>query len=105
IFVLPSLNEGISNTILEAMASGLPVIATRVGGNIELVDENITGLLVPTNNPNEMADALLVYIKDIELARKHGKAGRERVEALFSMNKMIENYTKVYDSLLALSDK
>jgi len=103
IFTLPSRGEGISNTILEAMASGLPVVATRVGGNPELIDENVTGLLVPSNNSTEMAKALSVYINDIALAQKHGKLGRQRVQALFSMDKMIENYTKVYDSLISRS--
>ncbi len=100
IFVLPSLNEGISNTILEAMASGLPVIATNVGGNPELVDDNHTGILSPSNDLEKMADALLLYVNNMELAAKHGAAGRKRVEAMFSMDKMIENYTRVYDSLM-----
>jgi len=101
IFVLPSRGEGISNTILEAMASSLPVIATNVGGNPELVEENETGMLVPSNNADKMAEAILLYINDLPLAEQQGKAGRQRVEALFSMNKMIENYTKVYDSVMS----
>jgi len=105
IFVLPSRGEGISNTILEAMASGLPVIATRVGGNPELVEENKTGMLVPSDHPEKMANALHIYIKDMTLARKHGEAGRKRVETLFSMSNMVKNYTQVYDSLLAASSK
>ena len=104
VFTLPSKGEGISNTILEAMASSLPVIATRVGGNPELVDENNTGMLVPSNNPQAMADAILVYINDMALAKKHGEAGRQRVEALFSLNKMVENYIKIYDKLLCRVD-
>jgi len=105
IFILPSRGEGISNTILEAMASSLPVIATRVGGNPELVDENDTGMLVPSDHPEKMADALRIYIDDMTLAHKHGEAGRKRVEALFSMGSMIKNYAEVYDSLLAVSGK
>jgi len=105
IFVLPSRGEGISNTILEAMACGLPVIATKVGGNPELVDENVTGLLVPVNNSESMAEALLSYIKDTKQVKRHGLAGRKRVEALFSLDKMIENYTQVYDSLLVTNGK
>ncbi len=100
IFVLPSLNEGISNTILEAMASGLPVIATRVGGNPELVEEGSTGLLVPPNNPKQMSNALEAYVSDRSLAKKHGRTGRERVETLFSLDKMVQSYLQIYDSLL-----
>ncbi len=100
IFVLPSRGEGISNTILEAMACSLPVVATRVGGNPELVKENNTGLLVPSNNPEKMADALRVYLTDKVLAQKHGRAGRQRVESYFSIDKMVASYVEMYDSLI-----
>ena len=100
IFVLPSRGEGISNTILEAMASSLPVIATRVGGNPELVDEAVTGKLVPSNDAKKMADAINFYLDDKPLTGLHGKAGRQRVEAMFSMDKMVASYVEVYDSLL-----
>lgn len=102
IFVLPSLAEGISNTILEAMASGLPVVATRVGGNPELVDEATTGYLVPAASPLEMAQALLAYCKDDDLRRAHGQAGRAKVEVQFSMDAMVSNYLAVYDTVLGL---
>ncbi len=100
IFVLPSRGEGISNTILEAMASGLPVIATSVGGNPELVAGNSTGILVPSNNPEKMADAIRAYLDQPTLAEKHGKAGRKRVEETFSMDAMVNAYMKVYDDLI-----
>ena len=103
VFVLPSLGEGISNTILEAMSCGLPVVATNVGGNPELVTENISGYLVPSNNPNEMAKAIQQYIDQPELLAKHGQAARERIENEFSMKAMVDNYVKVYDELLALN--
>ncbi len=77
-FVLPSLAEGISNTILEAMASGLPVVATRVGGNPELIEDGMTGRLVPQANAEAMAGALFHYYDDPALARRHGRAGRQR---------------------------
>ncbi|MDH5545602.1 MAG: TIGR03088 family PEP-CTERM/XrtA system glycosyltransferase [Gammaproteobacteria bacterium] len=99
LFVLPSLGEGISNTILEAMASGLPIVATSVGGNPELIDDGNTGLLVPSNNPSAMTAAIDSYLKDKALLKQHGKAGRARVERLFSMDAMIANYMKVYDEL------
>jgi len=100
IFVLPSLIEGVSNTILEAMATGLPVVATDVGGNTELVVEGETGALVPSSNPAAMADALSTYIQDQALMRRHGRAGRKRVEQEFSMDNMVTHYLAVYDSHL-----
>lgn len=99
LFVLPSRNEGISNTILEAMASGLPVVATHVGGNAELVAPGTTGALVPPQAPDAMAAAIQRYLDDPALARRHGAAGRERVLRDFSMDRMLEAYLEVYDSL------
>jgi len=101
VFVLPSKGEGISNTILEAMACGLPVIATNVGGNPELVVEKETGVLVPSNDARKLAEAMKGYVNDSNLTTTHGRAGRARVEELFSMDKMINSYMKVYDSLLS----
>jgi sugar transferase (PEP-CTERM/EpsH1 system associated) len=72
IFVLPSLNEGISNTILEAMASALPVVATAVGGTPEIVKNGRTGLLVPPKTPSAIATAILKYLKNNQLCRQHG---------------------------------
>ncbi len=101
VFVLPSLAEGISNTILEAMACGLPVVATRVGGNPELVIEGETGMLVPAADPAALAGALGNYLRDPSLARRHGRAGRERVEREFSLHAMVQRYLAVYDDVLA----
>ena len=97
IFVLPSLNEGISNTILEAMATGLPVVATRVGGNPELVTDGITGQLCRPDEPTAMALALRRYATDGDLRRRHGQAGRDRVEKEFSLDAMVSHYLSVYD--------
>lgn len=102
VFALPSLGEGISNTILEAMACGLPVVATRVGGNRELVDTGITGTLVPPADPEAMAQALLTYFEDNTLVRSHGAAGRAKIEALFSMEAMVRGYMGVYDAVLGV---
>lgn len=100
LFVLPSAAEGISNTILEAMASGLPIVATKVGGNSELVREGVTGSLVPPKNPVAMAKAIARYVKDSDLVQQHGLSGRAVVERQFSMEAMINGYLAVYDSLL-----
>jgi sugar transferase (PEP-CTERM/EpsH1 system associated) len=101
VFVLASLKEGISNTILEAMACGLPVIATAVGGNPELVIDGETGMLVPPESPGRLADAMDAYLAAPELARKHGLAGRKRVEAKFSLATMVEAYDRMYSGFLS----
>ncbi len=100
-FVLPSLAEGISNTILEAMACGLPVVATRVGGNPELMEDGMTGRLVPQANAEAMAGALFHYYDDPVLARRHGRAGRQLVLQRFSLDRMVSDYLSLYDGLLA----
>lgn len=100
VFVLPSLAEGISNTLLEAMASGLPVIATRVGGNPELVVEGETGLLVPSANPAALADAMAALLADPARAAAFGQAGRARVCAQFSLDAMVGSYLSVYETRL-----
>ena len=97
LFALPSKAEGISNTILEAMATGLPVVATRVGGNPELVEEGRTGLLVPPSDPAALAAAFARYAEDPALAATHGAAGRERARAEFSLERMVGRYTALYD--------
>lgn len=101
IFALPSLAEGISNTILEAMGAGLPVVATRVGGNAELVVEGETGILVARADPRALADALAGYVADPSRRQAHGGAGRARIEREFSMGAMVDRYIKVYDELAA----
>ncbi|HMW17884.1 MAG TPA: TIGR03088 family PEP-CTERM/XrtA system glycosyltransferase [Accumulibacter sp.] len=98
-FVLPSLGEGISNTILEAMASGLPVVATDVGGNSELVSADQTGLLVPANDPAAMARAIASYACAPQAAQAAGCAGRALVERCFSLAAMTKNYAVLYDDL------
>ncbi|CAL95890.1 TIGR03088 family PEP-CTERM/XrtA system glycosyltransferase [Azoarcus olearius] len=101
VFVLPSLAEGISNTILEAMACGLPVLATDVGGNAELVAAGDTGGLVPPADSQAMATALIAYLRHPALRQRHGEAGRRRAEAVFSLDGMINRYHALYDNLLA----
>jgi sugar transferase (PEP-CTERM/EpsH1 system associated) len=101
VFVLPSLNEGISNTILEAMATGLPVVAGRVGGNPELVLDGITGALYETKASGALEGALVPYLRDAGRRSAHGRAGRDRVVQNFSMDQMVQRYQALYDELLA----
>jgi sugar transferase (PEP-CTERM/EpsH1 system associated) len=100
-FVLPSLAEGISNTILEAMATGLPVVATDVGGNAELVADGRTGRVVPAADPEPMALALLQLWRDQPGAAALGRAGRAEVERRFSLSAMVAAYQGLYDEQLA----
>lgn len=92
----PSLAEGISNVILEAMASGVPVIATDVGGNSELVSDGRTGVLVTSEDERALADALICYHSDPDLRRVHGRAGLESARGRFSLSGMVDAYTGMY---------
>lgn len=100
LFVLPSLAEGISNTILEAMASGLPVVATRVGGNSELISEGETGCLVSAGDPAVLAQAINSYYQDDTMVREHGQRARKIIEQRFSIHAMMNGYLAVYDLAL-----
>ena len=100
VFVLPSLAEGISNTLLEAMASGLPVVATNVGGNVELVVDGETGLLVPPASPGPLAEAMADLLEHPDRALAFGVAGCERVRAQFSLEAMVGSYLALYEECL-----
>ena len=99
-FVLPSLAEGVSNTILEAMATGLPVLATDVGGNAELVAAGRTGALVPAADPAALALQLLALAEQPAQAARLGAAGRADVAAHWSLHTMVGAYQGLYDRLL-----
>ena len=99
-FILSSFGEGISNTILEAMASGLPVIATAVGGNPELVLDQATGRLVPSGDVPALAEALAQMLDDREFALRCGAQGRVRATATFSLPAMVAAYDAIYSSAL-----
>ena len=100
VFVLPSLGEGISNTILEAMSSGLPVIATAVGGNPELVVAGENGALFAPGDDAALARTLLDYAADPERRRREGTAARQRIERDFSLAHMAAAYQAVYEAAL-----
>lgn len=99
-FALPSLAEGVSNTILEAMASRLPIVATRVGGNSELIESGLTGTLVPAANSDAMAQSILGYFLDRGTARRHAKAAQRLAVDRFSLSRMIADYVNVYERAL-----
>jgi sugar transferase (PEP-CTERM/EpsH1 system associated) len=101
VYVLCSESEGMSNTILEAMASGRPVVATAVGGNPELVVDGETGLLVSPNHPHRLATAIMKLLREPACRRRLGQGGRQRVEEQFSLDGMVRNYAKVYLELFA----
>ncbi|MBA3884185.1 MAG: glycosyltransferase [Acidobacteria bacterium] len=101
VFVLPSVSEGLSNTILEAMASGVPVIATRVGGADELVAEGLTGLLVPAGSVEDLASVLSLLLRDDARRRSMGSAARLRAESEFSLPAMLLRYHAMYVDLMA----
>jgi sugar transferase (PEP-CTERM/EpsH1 system associated) len=96
LYALGSRREGISNTVLEAMASGLPVVASATGGNLELVDDGVTGKLVPPEDPQAMADALVTYATDVALRQRHAAAARARAEQRYSLAGMIAAYRDLY---------
>jgi glycosyltransferase involved in cell wall biosynthesis len=98
-FVLPSLTEGISLSLLEAMAQGLPVVATAVGGTPEVVVDGQSGLLVPPVDPAALAAAMLRIWSDPELSRRMGAAARQRVEQDFNVAITTANYESLYQEL------
>ncbi len=101
VFVLTSLSEGTSVTLLEAMSSGLPVVATAVGGNPELVEPGVQGLLVPSNDHDALAEALGLLVDDDEKRRLMGEAGRARVEATFRFDRMVDRFLEIYHEVMA----
>jgi sugar transferase (PEP-CTERM/EpsH1 system associated) len=99
LFALSSIAEGTPVTMLEAMASSLPVVSTAVGGIPDLVVDGATGSLVPARDPQAMAEALAAYVRAPALARAHGAAGRARIERHYSVAAMLAAYVDLYDGL------
>jgi len=100
IYVLPSLSEGMSNTLLEAMAVGLPVVATRVGGNCEVVEHACSGLLFGAQDVPTLVDHLKSLINNHERRQTLGAAARKRVEKYFSVQLMLNRYSSMYQDVV-----
>ncbi|MGE5308820.1 MAG: glycosyltransferase [Deltaproteobacteria bacterium] len=100
ICVSASLSEGMSNAVLEYMSCGKPVVATRAGGNVEVVDDGITGLLVAPGDPRPLARAILALLKDGELRERMGAAGFQAARFKFSLGEMLDRMDRLYSELL-----
>lgn len=100
IFVLSSDWEGLPYTIIEAMMSGLPVVATRVGGVPELVENEVTGFIVPPKNPQALAKGLQRLLDDPELRHRMGQLGREKALREFTLDRMLRETERVYEEVL-----
>ena len=100
LFVLPSLSEGLPLSLLEAQACGLPVVASDVGGNSEVVEEGKSGYLVPPSHSDVLADRILSLLENPATAVAMGDHGRKRVQEIFSLQSMARNYLSLYRSCL-----
>jgi L-malate glycosyltransferase len=97
VYAQPSFQEGMPNSVLEAMASGLPVAATRISGNVDLVFDGDNGLLVPPGDAPAMAEALVALLSDPERARRMGQRSRERVAERYGLDAVIGELIAIYD--------
>jgi glycosyltransferase involved in cell wall biosynthesis len=100
LFLLTSLSEGIPLTLIEAMASELPIVATQVGGVPELVEDGITGLLAPAGDDASLADCVLRLARDPQFCRQMGRLARERAQRFFSESQMHAHYHHLYEEML-----
>ena len=101
--LIPKSNEGFSNAILEAMAMGKPIIATNVGGNSEAILHGETGLIIPPGDPQRFAEAIMTLYQNATKRLEMGEKARKRAEALFSLEKMIEEHEKLYEEVMFTS--
>ena len=100
LFVLPSLNEGMGRVLIEAMAFGKAVVASRVGGVPDIVEDGKTGILVPPGDPKQLSEAILRLLKDQDLARRMGEEGKNRGDIRFSSDAMVSRIDEVYRVVL-----
>jgi glycosyltransferase involved in cell wall biosynthesis len=103
LFVMSSVTEGLGTSILDAMAASRAVVATAAGGIPEVVEHEVTGVLVPPQNSAALAEAIVRLLKDEPLRRRMGEAGFERVRALFSVDRMVEGTLAVYEHVAGRS--
>lgn len=104
VHVVPSLYEGLPTVLLEAMSSGLPVVATAVSGNTEVISSNVNGFLVPPKAPEEMAKVIIRLLDDANLREKIGREARKTIEKHYTWDKIADNIVKCYESVLGQSD-
>ena len=95
VFLFPSMDEGMPNAVLEAMASGLPVVATKIAGNEELVVDGETGRLVPTDDVESLRESLRPLLVDVQMREQMGRAARQRVESSFSWASVVQQYENI----------
>jgi glycosyltransferase involved in cell wall biosynthesis len=105
LFVLPSRSEAFPNAVIEAMAAGLPVVATHVGGIAELVQQERTGVLVPSEDPEALAGAVLNLMARPEFANALGRTARQEVEREYSLSSMVARFEELYESELAAAGR
>jgi glycosyltransferase involved in cell wall biosynthesis len=103
--VMPSLNEALSNVLLESMAAGRPVVATRVGGTPEALIDGDSGLLVPPGDPGKLAASIATLLNDRVLAERLGRAARHRIADHFSVDRMVQATERLYLDLLERKGK
>lgn len=101
IFIFPSLREGMPNSLLEAMACGLPVIASRIGGVVDVVEDGKSGILFEAGDVSGLASAMIRFLKDTELRQRLGAEARKRIVDNFSIEKVADEYIKLYKKLIA----
>ena len=101
IFVLPSRDEGMANVLLEAMASGLPIIGTDVAGTSEVMINNKTGLLVPSESATALASAIISLVDSSSRRETYGRAARERIEASYSWTSTAVKWSTVLENVIA----
>jgi glycosyltransferase involved in cell wall biosynthesis len=102
VFVLPSLSEGLPNVLLEAMACGLPIVTTRVGGNIDLIRDGVNGILVEPEHSDQLYQAMKKLLIDKNLAEKLGREARKTAEEKFSLQGITDQYLRLYQQLTGI---